>query len=197
VFDTPPVDAVLNVAAIVSGDGSLVKTGLGVVNMISNNTCTGSITVSAGTLSLSYPDLTNTATVTIATNAVLNLNFANSDTNTVAALVVNGVSKLAGLYNNGTDPLYITGSGSLLVVPLVTINPLAGPIQFSVSGSTLTLSWPTNLGWILQEQINALNVGLLTNSSAWFDVPDSASVTSTNITINPANPTMFFRLRHP
>jgi hypothetical protein len=37
-------------------------------------------------------------------------------------------------------------------------------------------------------------VGLNTN---WLDVAGTASVTSTNMAINPANPTVFFRLRHP
>ncbi|HEX3627882.1 MAG TPA: autotransporter-associated beta strand repeat-containing protein [Verrucomicrobiae bacterium] len=65
-------------------------------------------------------------------------------------------------------------------------------ITAHVSGNVLTLSWPSNYqGWILQEQTNSANVGLSTN---WFDVPGSGSVTSTNITINPANPTVFFRL---
>jgi hypothetical protein len=54
----------------------------------------------------------------------------------------------------------------------------------------LSLSWPTNLGWILQSETNLLN-------NAWSDVGGSDSLTSTNIPINPANPTMFFRLRHP
>jgi hypothetical protein len=68
-------------------------------------------------------------------------------------------------------------------------------ITFSVSGNTLNLNWPANyLGWILQNQTNSLNVGLNTN---WTDMPGSASVTSTNITIIPVNPTVFFRLRHP
>lgn len=75
-----------------------------------------------------------------------------------------------------------------------TINPLPGPIQFNVSGSTLSLSWPTNLGWILQEQTNSLSVGLGTN---WVAVPGSSSVNSTNITVNPANGSMFFRLMKP
>jgi len=65
-------------------------------------------------------------------------------------------------------------------------------VQFSVSGSTLTLSWPTNGGWILQSQTNALNVGLTVNPNTWFDIPSTASVTSTNIPMNPANPTVFF-----
>jgi hypothetical protein len=68
-------------------------------------------------------------------------------------------------------------------------------ITYSVSGNTLSLSWPASyLGWILQSQTNALNVGI---SSTWTDVPGTAAVTSTNIAINPANPSMFFRLRHP
>jgi len=194
-FDTPPVDAILNINAHIVGSGTLVKTGLGTVVLLTTNYYTGNITVSNGALSLSYPDITNTATVTIATNSVLNLNFANADTNTVSSLIVNGVSKSTGLYNNSTDPLYLTGSGNLLVIP--TINSLPGPIQFSVTGTALTLSWPTNLGWILQSQTNALNVGLVATSNAWFDVAGSAGVTSTNMVITPANPSVFYRLRHP
>jgi hypothetical protein len=68
-------------------------------------------------------------------------------------------------------------------------------LTYSVSGNTLTLSWPANyLGWILQSQTNALSTGL---SGTWFDWPGSAAVTTTNLTINPADPTVFFRLRNP
>ncbi|MDB6111393.1 MAG: Autotransporter-associated beta strand repeat protein, partial [Pedosphaera sp.] len=141
--------------------------------------------------------LSTNSTVTVADNAVLNLYFAIGETNTVRALVLVGVSKTPGIYSETTDPQYITGSGSLQVTPVSTINPLQGPIQFSVSGNALALSWPTNLGWILQSQTNALSTGLVTNSNAWFDVAGSAAVTSTNLTINPTNPTVFFRLRLP
>jgi len=113
----------------------------------------------------------------LGTNALLTLNFANSETNTVSALILGGVSKPNGVYNATTDPLYLSGAGSLQVTP--SINPLPGPIQFGVSGSTLALSWPTNLGWILQSETNL-------TSNAWFDVANSGNVTSTNITINPA-----------
>lgn len=51
-----------------------------------------------------------------------------------------------------------------------------------------------NLGWILQAQTNSRAIGLATN---WFDVPGSASLNSTNLPINPADPTVFYRLRHP
>jgi hypothetical protein len=56
------------------------------------------------------------------------------------------------------------------------------------------LAWPTNAGWILQEQTNSLSTGLGTN---WVDVPGSESITSTNIAVNPASPSVFYRLHHP
>jgi hypothetical protein len=47
---------------------------------------------------------------------------------------------------------------------------------------------------MLQVQTNSLDVGIAAN---WVDVPASIEITATNITINPANPTAFFRLRAP
>ena len=91
--------------------------------------------------------------------------------------------------NIGTD-----GSVSVASVTDSINHPLPGPIQFTVSGNTLALSWPTNLGWFLQTQTNSLATGLGTN---WAVVPGSGSVTSTNITINPANGSVFFRLTTP
>jgi hypothetical protein len=46
----------------------------------------------------------------------------------------------------------------------------------------------------LQQQTNSLSAGLGTN---WVDVAGSAGITSTNIAINPAAPTVFYRLRYP
>src|SRR5262249_45068373 len=145
--------------------------------------------VNDGVLNLSFADITNTATVTIATNAplgtnaVLNLNFANGETNTVSALVVGGVSKAPGLYSATTDPLYITGTGSLLVVPVAPpINPFPGVVQIgNAGGGNLQLSWPTNAGWILQSN----SVGL-TATGSWFSIPNSTNLTNLSITIDPA-----------
>jgi fibronectin-binding autotransporter adhesin len=60
-------------------------------------------------------------------------------------------------------------------------------------GTALNVTWPaTHLGWTLQAQTNSLGAGLGTN---WADVPGTANVTSTNLTIVPANPAVFYRLR--
>jgi autotransporter-associated beta strand protein len=81
-------------------------------------------------------------------------------------------------------------NGMLSVVNGTATNPTN--ITFVVLGNTLTLSWPADhLGWILQSQTNTLNVG------NWFDVAGSSSATNAVITINPANPAVFFRLRSP
>ena len=79
-----------------------------------------------------------------------------------------------------------------------TVNELLQPSQTapqlsnSVSGTTLTLTWPADhLGYRLQVQTNTLNTGLGTN---WFDVPSSIL---TNYLVIPVDPTMnsiFYRL---
>ena len=76
----------------------------------------------------------------------------------------------------------------------IVINPARPPVQVNVSANTLTLGWPTNLGWILQSETNALGVGLYTN---WVDVNGSAAVTQEVFIINSNNPSVFFRLRSP
>jgi hypothetical protein len=43
-------------------------------------------------------------------------------------------------------------------------------------------------------QTNDLSAGLGTN---WINVPGSAGVNSTNITVDPAKPAVFFRLVYP
>jgi fibronectin type 3 domain-containing protein len=64
-----------------------------------------------------------------------------------------------------------------------------------IFGKNLALSWPADhLGWHLQVQTNSLGSGLGTN---WVTWPGSESVTSTNITIDPANGAVFYRLISP
>jgi autotransporter-associated beta strand protein len=97
-----------------------------------------------------------------------------------------------------TNKLAVDGSIQALSVAPTTANyPTNVTFHFS-NGNTLTIGWPaTHLGWILQQQTNSLNVGLKAPTNAWFDVAGTSSGTNATITVNPANPTVFFRLRHP
>jgi autotransporter-associated beta strand protein len=83
--------------------------------------------------------------------------------------------------------------GSIVVVSAPTIASYPTNITASVSGSTLTLSWPaTHLGWIAQS-----NSVALANTNYWFDIAGSASVTSLTNTINLNMTNVFYRLRYP
>ena len=103
------------------------------------------------------------------------------------------VALVAAAPGTGLHYSFNPTNGVLSVLSNVALNPTN--ITVSVSGSTLTLSWPADhLGWILQSQTNTLSVGLSNN---WFDVPSSGSSTQSVLTINPADPALFFRLRSP
>ncbi|HEX5220564.1 MAG TPA: autotransporter-associated beta strand repeat-containing protein [Verrucomicrobiae bacterium] len=81
-------------------------------------------------------------------------------------------------------------------VSVATVAPLSPPtLTNSVSGGAISLNWPAEyLGWVLQLQTNSLSMGISDN---WIDVPGSASSTSASVPIDPANPTVFIRLRSP
>jgi polygalacturonase len=81
--------------------------------------------------------------------------------------------------------------------PVPTSGPSLVPtnIVAQVIGNQLQLSWPQDhQGWRLQIQTNSLANGLGTN---WVDVPNSTNVISTNITVDPGNDSVFFRLVYP
>ncbi len=156
------------------------------------NNYSGSTTVSGGLLELAAATLATNSTVSVAGGAVLQLDFAGV-TNRVGSLVLNGVSQAPGVYDSTTGSPYITGPGSLLVPSSVATNPTN--ITTSVSGTTLTLTWPADhTGWRLQVQTNSLSTGL---SGNWSDVPGSTAVNTVNTTINPANGAVFYRMVYP
>lgn len=83
-------------------------------------------------------------------------------------------------------------NGVLTVVSTGPTGPV--PLTNSINGSVLSLSWASGQGWRLQaQQTNSLAVGLSTN---WTYVTDG-TVSSTNITINRNQPTVFYRLAYP
>jgi autotransporter-associated beta strand protein len=182
--------ATLGTATIAANvSGGLTKQGGGTLTLSGANTYTGNTTINAGTLEIVQATIATNSTVTVASGAVLQLDFAG--TNVVAGLVTNGVSAGPGVYNSTTGSPYITGTGSLVVSSSVNTNPTN--ITAVVTGSTLSLTWPgDHLGWTLQT--NSVD---LANTNDWFPYPGSASVTNVNITINPAQTNVFFRLVYP
>lgn len=136
--------------------------------------------------------LSSLSIVTITNGAALDLAFTG--TNQIAGLVINGVSKAPGVYSAATDSPSLTDTGYLLVVPVTTINPNPPVLQVAASGSSLSLAWPTNKGWILQS-----NSVSLTTTGAWFNYPADGSVGVTNVTVtvNPAKTNVFFRMLKP
>jgi hypothetical protein len=82
-------------------------------------------------------------------------------------------------------------NGTISVAAPVATTPTN--ISYSLSGNSLTLSWPGNyIGWSLQSNI----VGVA-SSTNWFTVPNSSTATQFVITINPARRNVFYRLVAP
>lgn len=184
----------IEITGALTGPGAVVAMGnSNSVFNLSNNNYSGDTTVAGGTLKLGLANLASNSDVSVATGAVLQLDFTGV-TNTIGTLVLGDVPQAPGVYDSINGAPFITGGGSLLVTALPVANYPTN-ITSSVSGSTLSLSWPaTHLGWILQGQTNNLSTGI---SATWSDIPGTAAVTTTNLAIDPLNPAVFFRLRHP
>ena len=104
------------------------------------------------------------------------------------------------IYNGVLTSNQVNAVEAQLTANYVTIGVATNPtnITATVSGSVLQLSWPADhLGWRLLVQTNDLAQGISANTNDWTTVPGSASIYQTNITINPAMPTEFYRLVYP
>ena len=87
-----------------------------------------------------------------------------------------------------TNTLATDGTLRLVSTSPVTMNN-------NRSGNLLTLSWPADhVGWRLQAQTNASNVGLGTN---WFNVPNSIATNQMTFAIDPTAGCVFYRMVYP
>ena len=103
-----------------------------------------------------------------------------------------------------TSPAFKAAPGSGLaftfangVLTVVSTGP-SGPAQLtnSLSGTTLTLTWPSGQNWRLVGQGHSLSGGLNPNTSAWSTVP-GVSDGSATLTVDPNKPAVFYRLVYP
>lgn len=93
--------------------------------------------------------------------------------------------------NTGLSWNWNPTNGMLSVIStlaLVSIN-----LNYILTANTLTLTWPgSHRGWYAQS-----NSAKLTDSNAWFDLPDSQLGTNLTLPISPAHSQIFYRLRTP
>lgn len=191
---------------VLGGPGGVTKTGAGTWTLNLASTYTGDTVVSNGTLLVSgsiastnirvaggalslatTTALPANAGLTVASGATVNLNY--DGTISLASLALNGVSQPSGTYNAASHPTYFAGTGSLVVglsVPATITN--------SIVGNTLQLNWPAGQGWRLESQTNSLSVGL--SPTGWGTVSGAADG-SYSIAIDPAKPSVFYRLANP
>jgi len=136
---------------------------------------------------------------TLTVNNLGSTNFAAGDTFTLFSGPVSGTFSAVTLPALPGANLYWTNTlavnGSIAVMAAVTVNTTPTNVTTVVTGNTLTLTWPEDhKGWHLQVQTNAMGEGLGTN---WVTIPGTDAITTTNITINPAGGSVFYRMVYP
>lgn len=93
----------------------LVKSGSATQILTAPQAYSGNTTVTAGTLRIDHPYLADSATLSIATGAKLQLNFSAATPDLVAALTLGGTPMPHGSYSATSHPAHFTGSGSITV----------------------------------------------------------------------------------
>jgi autotransporter-associated beta strand protein len=167
----------------------------------------GSLNIGSGNFAVNYTNGTsalnisgaltvnsNTVTVSVlgtplgvGTYTLANYNTSGSSGSFNTTPIITG-AKLAA----GTAGVITNGGGKVQLIVSQSINPNPPVILYSLNGTSLTLSWPTNLGWELLTN----SVGL-TATNNWFPMTGSTNVTNEVITINPAQGNVFFEMRNP
>jgi autotransporter-associated beta strand protein len=130
------VDSTLNITGGIANDGffggsqGITKTGTGTLKLTAANTYTGNTTVSEGQLILgngtNNTTLSDSADLSIASGATLQLDYSAGNTDTIDELWLGGVQQSPGIYGAGTySGVTITGSGTLTVLNGPPADPFA------------------------------------------------------------------------
>lgn len=136
---------------------------------------------------------TNGATAASATGTVaFQVNSVAQSSGTVASGIaysapatVPASYTLTAIYSG--DSTYLSSTNSMVVGG--GISTTSTNIVTSFSGNQLTLSWPTDhTGWTLQSETNLMG--------NWQDVTGSAATNRMIISVSPAKPTVFYRLKY-
>jgi hypothetical protein len=113
----------------------------------------------------------------------------------VASLPGSGYGAMVFSSDSTIDAGFLIG---LTAVPTNSVNTNPTNIVASVAGNVLHLSWPADhTGWRLLVQTNHLATGISLNTNDWTTVAGSAGINQTNIMVDPAKKTEFYRLTYP
>jgi len=182
---TLTIGGVLDISGLATGTAGKLRYELGPTNASDKLAVTGTLTIGVGVLGFSDFVFTNVGGLQAGTYKLITSAALNGGDALDGADLSGGIGAFTGtLQLNGNDL-------ELVVSPDVTPSPTL--LTNSVSGSTLSLSWPAGQGWRLEYQTNTLSQGLSTN---WVPAAGS-SISSTNITMDPTKPTTFYRLVYP
>ncbi|HEX3800787.1 MAG TPA: Ig-like domain-containing protein [Verrucomicrobiae bacterium] len=130
-------------------------------------------------------------TITFTTNSILQSSMlvANGMANSTPA-VVPASYNVTAVYSG--DATYIGSTNTMIIG--TGVNPTPVNITTTLVGNQLTLSWPADhIGWTLQSQSDSLNNSL---GGAWQDVAGSTLTNQVVITVNPASPVVFYRMKY-
>jgi fibronectin-binding autotransporter adhesin len=200
-------------AVTVGSAGTLGGTGTigGAVNVQAGGTLSPGASI--GTLNLG-------SSLSLSGNVLIEVNKALAPSNdvvsvtgtlayggTLTATNIGGTALVAGdsfpVFPAGGSGDFAAIAGSPGAGLIWSFNPASGvlsvvsvsQITYSVSGGQLTLSWPADYtGWTLQSQTNSLASGL---TGTWYPVAGSTGTNQMTFPVDPANPTVFYRLSLP
>jgi autotransporter-associated beta strand protein len=192
--------------SFVAGSGSVFAPGSGTTNtgsitVSSNATLQGATTMKLNAATGANDRLTANAITYGGSLSVTNFSGAITNGQTFQLFASSNGVYNAGTFTSITLPTAtgLTWTTNLAVNGSIVATVAAGPtgpgqLTNSVSGNTLSLSWPPGQGWRLQTQTNSLSTGLQPNG--WVYMTDG-SASSTNLTMDATKPTVFFRLTYP
>jgi len=172
-----PTDA--TVSNVITGTGSVAKTGAGVLFLSGNNTYTGATTINAGTLALSgFGNISSSSSVTVGSGATFDVSASSFFFVPITTLAGSGTVQLGGnglVITNGSTEFSgaINGSGGLEILSgtqtLSGANGYSGPTQID-RGATLALKGAGSIASTLCVGFNPLGSGLAT-----FDISQTTA----------------------